>query len=103
MTNILWEYKEENVVKDYLYSLLKISVSKGSFSKELIPNKLNAGEFLKIKEREQVVVEQIYFNDPERKKHYLVGNLMKKVRGKIPAAEVAEIVGFKNGGVEYDG
>ncbi|MGB5264863.1 MAG: hypothetical protein WBN28_14790, partial [Lutimonas sp.] len=103
MRSIIWEYKDGNVVKDYLFSLLKESVGRGSFSKELIPDKLNDKEFQKIREFEQEMVEQIYFNDPKKKKHFLVGNLMKKVRGRVPATEVADIIGFKNGGVENVG
>ncbi len=102
MKSIIWEYKEGNVVKDYLYLLLKKSVSSGSFSKELIPEKINKDELQRIKEIEKGVIEQIYFNDPQKRKHYLLGNLMNKIRGKIPAFEVAELIGFNKAGVEND-
>ena len=100
MRSILSEFKEGNVVKDYLYSLLKKSVSNGSFIKELIPEKMNDGDFQRIRDIEVEVVEQIYFYNPQKKKHFLVGNLMNKVRGKVPAAAVAEKIGFYNRGVD---
>jgi Glu-tRNA(Gln) amidotransferase subunit E-like FAD-binding protein len=100
LKSIIWEYKEGNVAKDYLYSLLKKSVSSGSFSKELIPEKLSDKEFEKILAHESGIVEQIYFNDSNKKKHYLVGKLMSSVRGQVSAKAIANKVGFNKKGVE---
>lgn len=100
MKSIIWEYKKGSIVKDYLYLILKESVSNGSFSKELIPDKLRDKEFEKILEHENGIIEQIYFNNPNKKKHYLVGKLMNSVRGQVSATVIAEKVGFNKKGVE---
>lgn len=102
MKNIIFKYKEGKVLKDYLYLLLKESVINGGFTNNLIPNKMSEQELKNHLKMEQNIIGQIFFNDESKKKHYLTGKIMQKVRGKYSAPLVASLVGFNNVEVENE-
>jgi len=97
-TDILYEYKNGNITKDAIYKILKDSVKNESFSKDLLENKIHKAELTDIINNEKQLAEQIYFNEAANKNHYLVGRLMHKLRGRIPAVHIAKQMDFiKNG------
>jgi len=94
---ILYEYKLGNITKDSLLNILKMSVEVGAFSKNIIPDKLSISDLEMAIKNELKKNENSKFSNTAKKKHFIVGQLMYELRGKLPATMVAEQLGFKNG------
>jgi glutamyl-tRNA(Gln) amidotransferase subunit E len=97
--DLFYEFKEGNIPKDSIYMILKISVIAGSFSKILLPNKIAQNEVDKLI-KEGLYSNNTAFPNAEKKHKYILGKLMKTLRGIVPAVEVANKMEIKYEGAE---
>lgn len=94
---ILQVYSENKIPKDALYSTLKNVVELGAFTEEVILSPLNSN---KLNEEIKLISErlkEIKLHNPVNKEKVLIGLLMNKLRGRIPAKVVAEKIGLMKG------
>jgi glutamyl-tRNA(Gln) amidotransferase subunit E len=95
--NVLKVYSDGKIPKDALFITLKNVVELGAFTEEVIPRPLDHEDLEKeIKiQTEQLNQVKLYF--PANKEKVLIGLLMNKLRGRIPAKVVAEKIGLLKG------
>jgi glutamyl-tRNA(Gln) amidotransferase subunit E len=96
-TNVLKAYSDGKIPKDALFITLKNVVELGAFTEEVIlpplnSNKLNE-EIKLISER----LQEIKLHNPVNKEKVLIGLLMNKLRGRVPAKVVAEKIDLIKG------
>jgi glutamyl-tRNA(Gln) amidotransferase subunit E len=95
--NVLKAYSENKIPKDALYQTIKKVVELGAFTEEVIPLPLDPedlDEEIKI-QTEQLNQIKLYY--PANKEKVLIGLLMNKLRGRVPAKVVAEKIGLMKG------
>ena len=94
---VLKAYSENKIPKDALYQTMKNAAELGAFTEEVIPRPLDPEDLEKeIKiQTEQLNQVKLYF--PANKEKILIGLLMNKLRGRIPAKVVADKIGLMKG------
>ncbi len=95
--NILKAFSEGKIPRDALFTALQNAVELGAFSDEVIPPQINLKELQSEINSAKADLKdmKIYHNGNEPV--ILMGLLMKKLRGRIPAKLVAEKIGFTKG------
>lgn len=91
--SILKNYSEGKITKDSIYNTLQNVLELGMFSDEVLSASINKKDFEKLLKEETENFNKIILNNPEKKNSLFMGILMKKLRGKIPAKDVAEKIG----------
>ncbi len=92
---VLKNYSEGKITKDSLYVTLQNVLELGMFTDEVLSTSINKKDFEKLMKDETENFNKIVLNNPEKKNSLFMGILMKKLRGKIPAKDVAEKIGFQ--------
>lgn len=94
---VLKAYSENKIPKDALYQTMKNAAELGAFTEEVIPPPLESN---KLNEEIKLTSEQtkeIKLHNPANKEKVMIGLLMNKLRGRIPAKVVAEKIGLMKG------
>lgn len=94
LEGILKSYSEGNIPQDALFSVLKTSAELGVFTKEIIQASINEKELDEEIVNAKNEIAKIKIKSSENIPEILMGKLMQKLRGKVPAKILAEKVGF---------
>ncbi|MBS4035403.1 MAG: Glu-tRNA(Gln) amidotransferase subunit GatE [Ignavibacterium sp.] len=97
LTNVLKAYSDGKIPKDALFITLKNVVELGAFTEEVIPQPLNPEDLEEEIKLQSEQFKQIKLYYSANKEKVLIGLLMNKLRGRIPAKVVSEKIGLKNG------
>lgn len=95
--NILKAYSENKIPKDALYQTLKNVVELGVYTEAVIPMPLNSKNLNEEIKLFSARLKEIKLHNPVNKEKVLIGLLMNKLRGRIPAKVVAEKIGLMKG------
>ncbi len=95
LENILKSYADGRIPKDALLIKLRTTAELGAFTEEVISNPADEKEINDIIKNLGSGFEKIKLFNPENKNALLMGMIMKKLRGKVPAKIVADKIGFK--------
>lgn len=93
---ILKNYAEGKIPKDALLSTLKNVTELGVFTEEVILNPADNKEIEETIKLEKSEYDKMKINNPEKKSEILMGMVMKKLRGRIAAKDIADKIGFSN-------
>ena len=96
-TNVLKAYSDGKIPKDALFITLKNVVELGAFTEEVIPQPLNPEDLEEEIKRQTEQLKQIKLYYSANKEKVLIGLLMNKLRGRVPAKVVAEKAGLMKG------
>jgi glutamyl-tRNA(Gln) amidotransferase subunit E len=97
LENVLKNYAGNKIPRDALYQTLKNVVELGAFSNEVIPTPLNSDKLEDEIKSASYQLKGIKLHKVENDKKVLIGLLMNKLRGRIPATVVAEKIGLMKG------
>ncbi|MBK7631905.1 MAG: Glu-tRNA(Gln) amidotransferase subunit GatE [Ignavibacteriales bacterium] len=92
---ILKSYSENKIPKDALLTKLRTTAELGAFTEEVISNPADEKEIDDIIKNLGSRFEKIKMFNPENKTALLMGMIMKKLRGRVPAKDIADKIGFK--------
>jgi len=95
--NVLKAYSDGKIPRDALYQTLKNVVELGAFTEEVIPQPLNPEDLEEEIKRQTEQLKQIKLYYPANKEKVLIGLLMNKLRGRVPAKVAAEKIGLMKG------
>lgn len=94
---VLKSYADGKIPKDALFTALKNTVELGVFTDEVIPSPLKADSLDEEIKKTSENLKGIRLHNPDKKEKVLIGLLMNKLRGRIPAKIVAEKIGLIKG------
>lgn len=97
LKNVLKAFAEGKIARDALFITLKNAVGLGAFTDEIIPPQLNIQELEKEINSAKADLKDLKLYKNGNEPVLLMGLLMNKLRGRIPANIVAEKVGFRKG------
>jgi glutamyl-tRNA(Gln) amidotransferase subunit E len=92
--NIIKSYADRKIPKDALLSTLKTVTELGAFTEEVILKPIVNDELNKEIKIATEQLQKIKLYNPDNKEKVLMGMIMKKHRGRIPATIVAEKIGL---------
>jgi glutamyl-tRNA(Gln) amidotransferase subunit E len=98
MEKILKLHSQNKIPRDAILSVMQNTAEMGLFTESLIPEPITLSTLKSEIKKLEKEISSNGLKNPESKPLYLMGCLMNKLRGKIPAPLVAEKVGFGNGG-----
>jgi glutamyl-tRNA(Gln) amidotransferase subunit E len=98
--DILKSYADGKIPKDALLTKLRTAAELGAFTKEVISIPANEKEIDEIILNSESEFEKIKIFNPENKTALLMGMIMKKLRGRVPAKIVADKIVFVKGVVK---
>jgi len=93
--NIFKKYSEEKIPRDAILTTLKNVLELGLFVDEVIPPPIKKDDAKKEASTLSENFDNKKLYNKERKEKVLMGILMKKFRGRIPAPAVGEMIGLK--------
>jgi glutamyl-tRNA(Gln) amidotransferase subunit E len=94
---VLKAYSENKIPKDALYQTMKNAAELGAYTEEVIPPPLNSNKLDKEIKLISEQTKEIKLHNPANKEKVMIGLLMNKLRGRIPAKVVAEKIGLMKG------
>ncbi len=94
---ILKSYADGKIPKDALLTTLKTVAELGVFTEEVIQNPASEKEVDEIIKTAKSECDKMKIFNPESKSILLMGMIMKKLRGRIPAKVIADKIGFVKG------
>ena len=97
LENILRAYSDGKIPADALLKTLRTVVELGEFTEEVIPTPLNPKELKEEIKLGSNEISHVKLYKETNKEKILMGVLMKKLRGRIPAKVVAEKMGLMKG------
>lgn len=95
--NVLKAYSENRIPKDALYQILKNVVELGAFTEAVIPQPLNSNKLDEEIKLFSDQIKEIKLYNPANKEKVMIGLLMNKLRGRVPAKVVAKRIGLMKG------
>lgn len=96
LSSVLKKYSEGKIPRDAVLVVLKNAIELGVFTDEIIPPPLNDNELIEIINSEKAQLKEIKVRREGKEKIILLGRIMKRLRGRIPAKTVAEIAGYSS-------
>jgi glutamyl-tRNA(Gln) amidotransferase subunit E len=97
---ILKSFSDGKISQDALLTTLRTVAELGAFTEEVILNPANEKEINEVILSAKSEYDKMKIFNPERKNSLLMGMVMKKLRGRIPAKVVADKLGFVKGVVK---
>jgi glutamyl-tRNA(Gln) amidotransferase subunit E len=97
---ILKSFSDGKIPQDALLTTLRTVAELGVFTEEVILNPVNEKEINEVILSAKSEYNKMKIFNPERKNYLLMGMVMKKLRGRIPAKVVADKLGFVKGVVK---
>ncbi len=94
---ILKSYADGKIPKDALLPTLRTVAELGVFTEEVIQNQTTEKNIDDVVNDSKAEYEKIKIFNPESKSNLLMGMIMKKLRGRIPAKVIADKIGFVKG------
>lgn len=95
--SILKSFSENKIPKDALLSTLKTSAELGAFTEEVILNPASKKEIDDAINSAKSDYDKMKIINPEKKTKKLMGMIMKKLRGRVSANDIAQRIGFAKG------
>ncbi len=95
--SILKSFSENKIPKDALLSTLKTSAELGAFTEEVILNPTSKKEIDDAINSAKSDYDKMKIINPEKKTKKLMGMIMKKLRGRVSANDIAQRIGFAKG------
>lgn len=100
LEGILKSYADGKIPQDALLTTLRTVVELGAFTEEVILKPASKKEIEDAIESAQAEYDKMKIRKPEKRNEILIGMIMKKLRGKVPAKFVAEKIDFAQGGLK---
>ena len=97
-SEILKAYSENRIPRDAILSALQNVIELGLFTEEIFFKPINDNELNTQIESASEAVKKMRLYNEKKTEHILMGLLMNKLRGRVPAPYVAEKIGYINGG-----
>ncbi len=97
LENILKNFGKGKIPKDALFATLKTVVELGAFTEEVLLNPASEKEIEETINISKSYCDKMKIINQEKRPKLLMGMIMKKLRGKVPAKEVADMIGFAKG------
>jgi glutamyl-tRNA(Gln) amidotransferase subunit E len=94
LSKIIKAYADGLLLREAILSAMRNTVELGVFTGEIIPAPIKEEELDVEIEKAKVEISKWSISKPEKKTHLLMGNLMKKLRGRINVTIIAGKVGF---------
>jgi glutamyl-tRNA(Gln) amidotransferase subunit E len=98
LSEILKAYSENRIPRDAILSSLQNVIELGLFTEEIFFKPINDNELNTQIEFASEAVKKMRLYNEKKTEHILMGLLMNKLRGRVPAPYVAEKIGYINGG-----
>lgn len=95
--SILQSFAENKIPKDALLSILKNVAELGVFTDEVVLNPASKNEIEDVINSAKSDYEKMNVYNPGKKLQILMGLIMKKLRGKASAKDIAYMIGFAKG------
>ena len=95
--SILQSFAENKIPKDALLSVLKNVAELGVFTDEVVLNPASKNEIEDVINSAKSDYEKMNVYNPGKKLQILMGMIMKKLRGKVSANDIAQRIGFAKG------
>jgi len=95
MKSILQSFAENKIPREALLSALKNVAEPGLFTDKVILNPASKKEIDEVINIANTEFGNMKIMNPEKKAEILMGMIMKKLRGRVSAKEIAEKIGFK--------
>ena len=95
--SILQSFAENKIPKDALLSVLKNVAELGVFTDEVVLNPASKNEIEDVINSSNSDYEKMNIYNPGKKLQILMGMIMKKLRGKVSANDIAQRIGFAKG------
>jgi len=92
---ILKSYADKKIPQDALLKTLQTVAELGMFTEEVIQNPANEKEVDEIINNAKSECDMMTIYNPKSKSNLLMGMIMKKLRGRIPAKAIADKIGFQ--------
>jgi glutamyl-tRNA(Gln) amidotransferase subunit E len=93
-TKVLKAFSDGKIPHDAVLTILERIIERGQFTDEMIPVRANQDEVNKAIKNSNEEINHIQINDELNKEAILMGSVMSKLKGKVSASVVAELVGF---------
>ena len=98
-SNVLKSFSDGKIPRDAILTVLNNIMELGKFSEHLIPSTADENEIKKVIADSIEKLNNLSLNDEVNKKTLLMGAVMNKLKGKVPAPVLAEIIGFRKEGI----
>jgi glutamyl-tRNA(Gln) amidotransferase subunit E len=95
--SILKSYSENKIPKDALLTTLRTAAELGVFTNEVIFNPADKKEIDDTISAATNDLDKMKIFNPEKKEKLLMGMIMKKLRGRVSANDIAQRIGFAKG------
>lgn len=95
--SILKAYSENKIPKDALLTTLRTAAELGAFTEEVIFNPADKKEIDDTISVATNDLDKMKIFNPENKEKLLMGMIMKKLRGRVSANDIAQRIGFAKG------
>jgi glutamyl-tRNA(Gln) amidotransferase subunit E len=97
LKGVLRSYAEGKIPKDSLLTTLRTVAELGAFTNEVLPGSANEIEINNTIKDARTEFDKMNVFNRQNETALLMGMIMKKLRGKVPAQTIAEKVGFTKG------
>lgn len=95
LSKIIKAFTNGLLPRDAILQVMQNTIEMGMFTEDIIPPPVSEDELTSEINKANEKITKVYIRKPENKEYILMGYLMKKLRGRISAAVVADKVGFK--------
>ena len=92
MSSVLRAYADEKLTYDFILNALKISIELGMFVNEIIPDPINDTDLAKEMMSADLEMQRMQYIKAENADSIMMGILMRRLRGRISAKQVAQKV-----------
>jgi len=95
--DVLKSFADGKIPGDALFTTFKTAAELGAFTEEVILNNASNEEIEQAIKSAKSDYEKMKIINPDKKNKLLMGMIMKKLRGKVPAKVIADKIGFTKG------
>ena len=92
MSSVLRAYADEKLTYDFILNALKMSIELGMFVNEIIPDPINDTDLAKEMMSADLEMQRMQYIKAENADSIMMGILMRRLRGRISAKQVAQKV-----------
>ena len=100
LEEVLKSYADGKIPKDSLLTTLRTVAELGAFTKEILPDQASETEISDTIKDARVEFDKMDVFNRQNGTALLMGMIMKKLRGKVPAKNIAEKIGFTKGAIK---
>ena len=100
LEEVLKSYADGKIPKDSLLTTLRTVAELGAFTKEVLPDQASETEISDTIKDARVEFDKMDVFNRQNGTALLMGMIMKKLRGKVPAKNIAEKIGFTKGAIK---